>query len=290
MEWVAIRLDVADVVAETVACFLADEGANGVLTGASDAPAAAGRTTLEAHFPAGDRTRILGAIRTYLAHLAALDPAAAGVTVEAALVPPIDWEAQFRAHHRPRPIGRRLLVAPPWDVPPAPGRHVLVIEPGMAFGTGQHATTRACLEEIEATIDGGGVRRALDVGTGSGLLAAALAALGVPEIVALDADPAVLPLARANLRTNGAGRVLLLGGTVDAVRGSFDLVVANLLADVLVADADRLTRVVARGGHLIVSGLLDDQAQAVGAAYPRFRRVAERSEERWRTLHLVRTA
>jgi ribosomal protein L11 methyltransferase len=290
MEWVAIRLDVAEAIAETVASFLADEGANGVLTGASDAPTAAGRTMLEAHFPTGDGSRVVRAIRAYLVHLTALEPAAADTTVEATPLSPIDWEAQFRAHHRPRMIGTRLLVAPPWDVPPAGGRHVLVIEPGMAFGTGQHATTRTCLAEIEATVAACAVHRALDVGTGSGLLAAALAAFGVPEVVALDTDPAVLPLARANLCRNGAGHVLLLGGAVDAVRGSFDLVVANLLADVLVAEAIALARMVAPGGHLLVSGLLDEQAPSVRAAYPGFRQVAERGDERWRTLHLVRSA
>src|SRR4029077_2311524 len=151
-------------------------------------------------------------------------------------------------HHRPLVIGRRLLVAPPWDVPDAPDREVLVIEPGMAFGTAQHDTTRTCLEEIETAVAERQVRSALDVGTGSGVLAMALARLGVPRVVAFDLDAGVLPLARENLARNGAGAVLLAAGTVEAVRGRFDLVVANLLADALIDEASALAATVAPGG------------------------------------------
>jgi len=179
-------------------------------------------------------------------------------------------------------------VAPPWDVPRPAGREVLVIEPGMAFGTGQHATTRACLEAIEAAVGTGHVRSALDVGTGSGVLALALARLGVERVVALDTDPAVVPLARANLARNGAARVALLAGPLAAVRGRFDLVVANLLADAIVAEAGALARVVGPGGRLVVSGLVAEQLPAVRAAYPGWRVAETRAEGAWRTLTLVR--
>src|SRR6185369_12990631 len=122
----------------------------------------------------------------------------------------------------------------------APGREVLVIEPGMAFGTGQHATTRTCLEAIETLVTDGGIASALDVGTGSGVLAAALSRLGVAHVVALDVDAAVLPTARDNLMRNGAARVALFAGTAGGVRGAFDLVVANILADTLVTEAAAL--------------------------------------------------
>jgi len=179
-------------------------------------------------------------------------------------------------------------VAPPWDVPDAPGRHVLVIAPGMAFGTGQHPTTRACLEEIEAVVGMGGIDSALDVGTGSGVLAAALARLGVPRVVALDVDPAAIAVARANLRRNAAEGVLLLAGGPAAVRARFGLVVANLLAQALIAEARALVAAVADAGHLVVSGLLASQVPAVLAAYPGFRVAHERCEASWATLRLVR--
>jgi ribosomal protein L11 methyltransferase len=163
-----------------------------------------------------------------------------------------------------------------------------VIEPGMAFGTGQHATTRACLEAIEAAVDRRGVGSALDVGTGSGILALALARLGVARVVALDADPAVLPIARENLARNGARGVLLLGGPVAALRAGFDLVVANLLADALVAEAAALAARVAPDGVLVLSGLLAAQVPVVAGAYPGWRVQREDGDATWRTLTLVR--
>jgi len=158
----------------------------------------------------------------------------------------------------------------------------------MAFGTGQHATTRTCLEEIEVTVAAAGIGSALDVGTGSGVLAAALVRLGVPRVVAIDVDPSVLPAARATLERNGAGGVLLLCGRADAVKDRFDLVVANLLADTIVADAPALAAVVTAGGHLILSGLLAAQLPRVLAAFPGWRSVATRAEGEWRTVRLER--
>jgi SAM-dependent methyltransferase len=145
---------------------------------------------------------------------------------------------------------------------------VLVIEPGMAFGTGQHATTRTCLEEIDALAGTNAVESALDVGTGSGVLAAALARLGVARVVAIDSDLAVLPLARANLDRNGARDVVLLAGTVAAVRARFDLVVANILADTLVAESCALALAVAEGGCLVLSGILADRCRTCSMHFP----------------------
>jgi len=281
--WITIRVEVAPEVADAVANFLLEAGASGVLTEANGA-----RTRLEAPVPAAAETQVVAAVERYLTSLGEIAPAARGATLAAVPVPAVDWEALWRHHHRPVAVGRRLLVAPPWDVPRPAGREVLVIEPGMAFGTGQHATTRACLEAIEAAVGTGQVRSALDVGTGSGVLALALARLGVERVVALDTDPAVVPLARANLARNGAARVPLLAGPLAAVRGRFDLVVANLLADAIVAEAGALARAVGPGGRLVVSGLVAQQLPAVRAAYPGWRVTETRAEGAWRTLTLVR--
>ncbi|TMB48715.1 MAG: 50S ribosomal protein L11 methyltransferase [Deltaproteobacteria bacterium] len=281
--WITIRVEVAPEVADAVANFLLEAGASGVLTEANGA-----RTRLEAPVPAAAEAQVVAAVERYLTSLGEIAPAARGATLAAVPVPVVDWQALWRQHHRPVAVGRRLLVAPPWDVPRPAGREVLVIEPGMAFGTGQHATTRACLEAIEAAVGTGQVRSALDVGTGSGVLALALARLGVERVVALDTDPAVVPLARANLARNGAARVALLAGPLAAVRGRFDLVVANLLADAIVAEAGALARAVGPGGRLVVSGLVAEQLPAVRAAYPGWRVTETRAEGAWRTLTLVR--
>jgi ribosomal protein L11 methyltransferase len=270
--------------------FLVEHGATGVLTDDVAPADGALRTRLEAHVPHGAGDALAAAVRAYLHELALVDETFTAGPVDVSPVPAVDWESVFRAHHTPLAIGRRLLVAPPWDVPDGGGREVLVVEPGMAFGTGQHATTRTCLEEIEALVQAGGVRSALDVGTGSGILAAALARLGVPRVVALDVDVAVLPLARDTLVRNGAAHVELLAGTVGAVRGRFDVVVANILADTLVAEAAALRAAVADGGRLVLSGLLADQVARVVGAFPGWRVAAERADEPWRTLRFEREA
>jgi ribosomal protein L11 methyltransferase len=283
-EWTTVRVEIAPALAEPLASFLFDHGAGGVLT----EDVAAGRVRVEASVPAGELARVSAALARWLESLGALDPDARAATVEAVPVPALDWAALARRHHRPLPVGRRLLVAPPWDVPRSAGREVLVIEPGMAFGTGGHATTRGCLEAIETAVAGGRVASALDVGTGSGILALALARLGVRRVVAIDVDPAVVPIARANLARNGAAGVAVAVGSMAAVRAAFDLVVANLLADVVIAEAPRLARAVAAGGVLVLSGILEAQAPAVRAAYAGWRVVAERLGEGWTTVTLTR--
>jgi ribosomal protein L11 methyltransferase len=290
-DWLALRATVPVEVADAVANFLHEEGAAGVVLDAHDAagpPPSDGTTCIEAHFAAANGPPVVAALDGYLASLRALDPSVGPARIETRPLPTVDWAALWRLHHRPRAVGDRLLIAPPWDVPAGDGRLVLVIEPGMAFGTGQHATTRGCLAAIEALVAGGGVASALDVGTGSGVLALALARLGVPRVVALDDDPAVPPVARANLERNGVAGVGLLVGRAAAVRGTFDLVVANLLAALLIAAAGELADRVAAAGRLVLSGILDAQADAVAAAYPGWRIADTACEEGWRTLVLER--
>jgi ribosomal protein L11 methyltransferase len=276
--WIAVTVVVDSSLAEAVTNFLFELGASGVLT--DETPG--GDAHLEGAFHATEQAHVGEAVQRYLSSLGA------NGSVSAAPVAPVDWTEIYRRHHRPVMVGRRFLVAPPWDVPAAPGREVLVIEPGMAFGTGQHETTRGCLEAIETLVTGAHVASALDVGTGSGILALALARLGVARVVALDLDRAVLPLARANLTANRAPGVELVAGTAAALRGRFALVVANLLAKTVVDEASALAHAVASGGHLVVSGILADQVPEVLAAYPAWRVESARGDGEWRTLTLVR--
>jgi ribosomal protein L11 methyltransferase len=278
-QWRTVAVEVTPELADGVANLLFELGASGVLTDEGG-----GRARLEGAFPADESARVTTAVERYLESLGARG------AVTTATVAPVDWTAVYRAHHRPLPVGRRFLIAPPWDVPPAPEREILVIDPGMAFGTGQHETTRGCLEALETAVASVRIASALDVGTGSGILALALARLGVARVVGVDVDPAVLPLARANLVANRAPHVALAAGTVAAVRGRFDLVVANLLAGTVIAEAALLARAVASGGRLVLSGILEHQASAVRDAYPEWRVEAVRAEAEWRTLTLARGA
>jgi ribosomal protein L11 methyltransferase len=281
----ALHVELPADLEEAVVSLLLDAGATGVVS-----EALAGEwLRLEVPFPAGDETAAACLLARYLASLAEMEPAARLVRVHAEEVPAVDWVGVARRHHRPVAVGRRFLVAPPWELPEAGDRELVVIEPGMAFGTGHHATTRGCLEAIETVLASGAlVHTALDVGTGSGLLAIALARLGVRRVLAIDLDPAVLPLARANLVGNRADRVHLAGGTVACIRTRFDLEVANLLAATIIAEASALAGAVAPDGHLVVSGLRSEQTPAVRAAFPCWETLATGTEDGWETLTLGR--
>jgi len=283
---VALRIAVPVELTESVANFLLERGATAVVIEDGEAAAA----TIESALPAGDVGACRAALGRWLASLVELEPRARDIRVATEPAADVDWAVVWRRHHRPIAIGDRLLIAPPWDVPAAADRKVLVIEPATAFGTGQHATTRACLEAIEKAVARGGIRSVLDVGTGSGILAIAAARFGVGRVVALDVDPRVLPAARANLLRNGAERVLLVAGRAAALRASFDLVVANLFADEIVADAPALARVVAPRGRLVLSGLTATQVSRVTAAWPGWNVVETRVDEEWRTLALERAS
>jgi ribosomal protein L11 methyltransferase len=124
----------------------------------------------------------------------------------------------------------------------------------------------------------------LDVGTGTGILAAAAARFGVPRVVAIDLDPSALPVARATFARNHVARVALIAGGLAAVRGRYDLVLANLLADALIAEAPALVARTAAGGRVVASGILEQQLDAVVAAFAPWRVEHVRAEGPWRTV------
>ena len=169
----------------------------------------------------------------------------------------------WREFARPVRAGR-IVVVPAWiEAPPVePGDIVLEIDPGRVFGHGGHPTTRLLLEELERRVSGG--ESVLDVGTGSGVLAVAAAKLGAGRVVAIDIDPACVPITTANAARAGV-TVEVSATPLEDVGGTFDLVLANIGADVLKALAPLVH---ARGGVLLLSGLLEDRIDDVAAAYP----------------------
>src|SRR5437016_8805125 len=203
-----------------------------------------------------------------------------------------NWADAWRVHFKPRPVGRRLLIVPPWDGPAANGRIVITIEPGRAFGTGHHGTTAGCLEALEAVVDRDRPVRMLDVGTGSGILAIAAARLGVGEVLAVDDDPDAVASAMANAaRNHVSDRVRCVLGDAGALADSAaPLVVANLLTTAHLRLAPRYARYVAPGGALVLGGVLDAEAAGVEVAVGGhgFATRASISVEGWTTLELVR--
>jgi ribosomal protein L11 methyltransferase len=172
-----------------------------------------------------------------------------------------DWLGEWKKSWQPVRVGCRFLIAPPWsEIPDAEDRIVIRIEPGMAFGTGTHETTRLCLASIEKYFTG---ESFLDVGTGTGILAIAAAKLfPAARIEACDTDREAVEIARENASLNNvAERVNLRVGTIDETTASANLVCANLTADVIVPLLPALTG--ATCGHLILSGILDSQTETV---------------------------
>lgn len=180
-----------------------------------------------------------------------------------------DWADAWKEHFHVERVGRRLVIRPSWrPFTPQPGDVVIDLDPGMAFGTGQHPTTRTCLELLEEHVRPGDV--VLDVGTGSGILAVAAVKLGAARCLALDVDPQAVRVARDNAARNGvAERVQVAEGTLtadDALRHAFDLAVANITAAAVAALAPALAAALRPGGTLIGSGIVADRLDEVRAA------------------------
>ena len=181
-----------------------------------------------------------------------------------------DWEREWMQHYRPMPFGKRLWVCPSWLQPPDPGAINLLLDPGLAFGTGTHPTTALCLAQLDS-MDLAGCD-IVDYGCGSGILAVAALRLGAAFALAVDNDPQALVATRDNAGRNGiaaAGMEVVLPDAVDhqAWSGRASLVIANILAGPLMELADTLSAFLQPGGTLLLSGLLDTQAAALCEHY-----------------------
>jgi ribosomal protein L11 methyltransferase len=184
-----------------------------------------------------------------------------------------DWSNAWKAHIKSVQVGR-LWVGPPWDAQHAPADKVrLVIEPKMAFGTGDHPTTSLCLGAVDAYMAAHPGASVLDVGTGTGVLAIAAKRLGASRVVGTDNDPVAVELARENAEVNGAAEVELSGKELTQVEGDFDLVVANILANTLIELAPLIVAKVK--DKLLLAGVLSHQKADVEAAYVNLGLVAE---------------
>ena len=187
-----------------------------------------------------------------------------------------DWANAWRKHYKPLRIGKRILLAPAWEEPVArPGDVVVRLEPGMAFGTGMHPTTRLCVAALEEWVRPG--EALLDIGTGSGVLSIVAAKLGARPVWATDIDPLAISATRENAQRNDIPLVPhslhVEHGSIPAGQfGRYPLIVANILAEILVGLLDAayenvpLTEPLALGGHIILSGILEDKVDMVLAA------------------------
>lgn len=192
-----------------------------------------------------------------------------------------DWEREWMKDYKPIPFGKRLWVCPSWLTPPDPNAINMLLDPGLAFGTGTHPTTAMCLQWLDGHDVGGKI--AMDFGCGSGILAIAAALLGAEKIYCIDNDPQALLATRENAaRNNVEDKLVVLAPEqlTDDIR--VDLMLANILAGPLISLAPKLSAHTHSGGAIVLSGILAEQAAAVSAAYtPWFRMDAPLQTDDW---------
>ena len=301
-DWAEIACEVPADMVDTMADFLVELTGNGVgienlhldtfsLDTLEDTPT----KSVKGYLPLNDS---LEELRIRIEHfLVANGPAFAGFVY----LPPTmtvvrneDWANNWKVHFKPVRIGERLVIKPTWEeYRELPGDLVIQIDPGMAFGTGAHPTTRMCLESLERICfneNGGKLPEAvLDVGTGSGVLSIAAALMGATIIDAVDIDPEAVRVTRENLELNKVAALVAVSTTDLAdLEAGYGVVVANILAEELVRLAEQLIARVAPGGWLILSGILAEKAALVRAAFPDLQLLESPQEAEWSCLTLRR--
>jgi ribosomal protein L11 methyltransferase len=254
--WFEVTVEVLQEHGDAVANFLMDHDAPGL-----QCEERAGRTLLTACFR--DQPPV-ESLRRFCADIGCPPPTP---RIGVREIADENWAENWKLHFQPQRVGDHLYVCAPWETAVPPGRIPIVIDPGMAFGTGQHASTRGCLALIERATAAHRIGRALDVGTGSGVLAIALAKLGVAEVWAADKDANARAVAAANFGCNHVARSIHLVSTLEEAHGTFDLVVANLFANLLQELAPQLRRKVRPDTPLICSGFFGEDERRVCRTY-----------------------
>lgn len=274
--WIRIKLSAPPELADALSNFLTEAGAQGVFQENSVSPFAeqlleqppevSPRETLQAFIPddaqAEDR---IASITDYLKNLADLFPELepAGLAVE--MVSDPGWGEEWKKYFKPFRVGRGIVIKPTWERHVSRnGDTVIEIDPGMAFGTGQHASTLMCLESIEDILgkDLSAGANVLDVGTGTGILGIAAARLGAKEVICIDIDEKAVEIARENAAINNvAGHLDIRKSEPSAISGLFSLVVANITSKPLIGMRDDFVSLLRFGGCLVISGIMEQDKE-----------------------------
>lgn len=278
MAWLSITFELDPALAEAISDTLLEAGAESVsLESTSNDPA-----TLDP----GTRMRVVALAKaaTDPEALVAAAAAAAAIALPAfsvARVEDEDWVRRSQAQFGPIRVAGRLWIVPSWHLPPDPAAIVVRLDPGLAFGTGSHVSTRLVLEYLERHLRAGVEQpRVLDYGCGSGILAIVAGKLGAGEITATDIDPQALATTVANAADNGV--VLDVAAPESLLPGTFDLVLANILAGPLIELEPLFAARTRAGGRIVLSGILESQATEVVAAYAHdFDAAVLATEEGW---------
>ena len=273
MSWISLSVDTDCTHAEALADALMDAGA----LSASIEDADAGTPDEKPQFgepgsvttPGWDRSRVVALLEAGTdvdELLSACAPAAGLTAIPSYTTVPVEeqnWVQLTQAQFEPIRVSDRLWIVPSWHEAPDPEAIIIVLDPGMAFGTGSHPTTRLCLEWLDRTVEGG--ESLLDYGCGSGILAIAAARLGATPVTGVDIDPQAVVAAEYNAERNAV--TARFADSAHAIEGQFDIVVANILSNPLKALAPAICGHVRAGGRLALSGILAEQADDLIACY-----------------------
>ncbi|OQY47161.1 MAG: ribosomal protein L11 methyltransferase [Desulfobacteraceae bacterium 4572_87] len=263
--WLEIAIDAAPELNDPLGAFFFDLGATGLVW--EDF----GNRTLKAYLPLKESPEtIQNRISIYLNNLSSIHPHLPSPDFKLTKMENQDWQRNWRQFFRPIQISPKLMILPIWEELPSHTEeaHIIRIDPGPAFGTGQHATTKMCLQAMESLVSHES-QALLDVGTGSGILAIYGAQLGFGKIEAIDVDPEAVRWAERNIGLNDVANAITLSGTeIEEIRDCFSLVCANLILSELLRLMPALSRLVETDGHLVASGILRDQVEKIQEALP----------------------
>lgn len=279
--WLVVELLIAKEIGEAVSNFLVEQGATGIEELDGDLK----RDRLKAYFPQGERRkRILDVLHRYLESLNRLFPENPRAQITTASLPEQDWGENWKRFFKPLQVTSRFLIKPPWSkVRLKRGQIPIDITPGMAFGTGTHATTILCIQALEERLKRKG-QSVLDVGTGSAILSIIAAKLGAKEVWGIDIDGAALKNARENVERNEVSNIAKIRkGSIRSLQKKFDVIVANIDLKSLRRMRRALARHLKNTGFLILSGILEQEKESVrlhylGTGLLRWIKTAKKSE------------
>jgi len=258
-KWLKITIETDPLLVEPISDFLVGVIEAGVETGAADEPNFGILTCYvqKANPDPAEVTEIVANISEYLTEIAEVFSVPTP-KLTSSLFDEEDWSSTWKEHFKPFVIVHGLVIAPTWEeYQPNSGEAVITMDPGMAFGTGHHATTSLSLELLRRTLTAGSAMRVLDVGTGTGILGMAAMLFGASGVLGIDNDPEAVTAATDNVRRNVQGDLMQVSLTpLGELSGQYQIVVANIVHDVLLDLAEDLTRLTAAGGFLILSGIL----------------------------------
>ena len=287
MRWVEIEISATDASADAATNILLEEGCGGTAVSRSSDSI----TIVLGYLPVDDRLegRLVN-IRDRVKHLPDFGLELGSDEIGIKFVQDEEWATAWKQFFKPMSIGR-IVIKPSWeDYIERVDELVVEIDPGMAFGTGNHPTTQLCVLALQDYVKGG--ETVLDMGTGSGILAITCVKLGAAKVVGLDIDSVAVEAAQENVKRLGIEDVIRIerADTPNAFEGSADIVVANIIANVIIAMADDLSAKVKPGGKLIASGIIQDRADDVKSrlAEAGLRLIEDRRDGEWVALILER--